>query len=164
MNTWDIITNIALILTPVVIGVGFYFSHRQLVSARNARMASIILGVTARWDSKEIAESRIRVNQLGSQLAKTIEEENDKFREDLCVLVRVANFYDALGLLVMEGFLSRSMAYDFFGVSEEHYYSLYHGIIENPKFSSYLQCFQRLHETFKKDAASRSKEEPRRTT
>jgi len=166
VSMWDIFTNIAIILTPVVIGFGFFFARRQLLSARNARMAEIILHVTERWDSAEIAESRMLVNRLGlgNKLTSAINRAEDGASDELAILVRVANFYDALGLLVMEGFLSRSMAYDFFGISEEYYYSLYSDTLHNPKHSPYLQCFQRLHETFQKEAASRSKEEPRRTT
>ncbi len=164
MSIWDIITNIAIILTPIVIGLGFFFARRQLLSARNARMAEIILHVTERWDSTAMTESRMMVNRLGNDLTRAIKEADDKASDELAILVRVANFYDALGLLVMEGFLSRSMAYDFFGVSEEYYYGLYSDTMHDPKYSSYLRCFQRLHETFQKEAASRSKEEPRRTT
>ena len=164
MSIWDILTNIAIILTPIVIGLGFFFAHRQLLSGQNARMAGIILSVTERWDSPAISESRMRINKLGNDLTRTIKEADDTASEELAVLVRVANFYDALGLLVMEGFLNRSMAYDYFGVSEEYYYGLYSDTINDPKFSSYLECFKRLHETFKKEAASRSKEEPRRAT
>ena len=154
--------DVGLILTPIIIAVGFYFAHRQLKSTRNARMSEIVMAITARWNSAELEESRGRINRLGSDLAKTLEEANASNSDDLYSLVRVANFYDALGLLVMEGSLARSMAYDLFGRAEEHYYSLYKPVLENPKFKGFLDCFQQLHDTFKAEAASRSKTEPRR--
>lgn len=53
LTWWDIAVNIAVILTPIVIAVGFWFAYkhwrateRQGESARNARMAQIVLSIT----------------------------------------------------------------------------------------------------------------------
>ncbi|MBA7673793.1 hypothetical protein ES703_81997 [subsurface metagenome] len=162
MSAWDIAKDVALIITPIVIGLGFFFAHRQLVSNRNTRMAEIVLAITTRWDSAEMHASRSKLNQMGSKLWETLKAADTENTEDFYILLRVADFFDAIGLLVMEGFLSRKMAYDLFGAAEEHYYNLYRPTIDEHRFKSSFISFQRLHETFKKEAARRSGEEPRR--
>ncbi len=163
MSVWDVVKDIALIITPIVIGVGFFFAHRQLVSNRNTRMAEIVLSITSRWDSTEMHESRCKLNQLGGKLGEAINKADSENTEDFYPLLRVADFFDALGLLVMEGFLSREMAFDLFGAAEEHYYNLYRPTISDHRFRSSFISFERLNETFKKEAAKRCSEEPRHT-
>lgn len=159
----SVVGDVGLILTPVVVGLGFYFARRQLASAKNARMSEIVMAITARWNGPELEEGRHRINKLGSGLAVAIQEADASNSDDFYPLVRVANFFDALGLLVMEGFLSRQMAYDLFGAAEEHYYGLYKPVLEDVRLRESLECFQKLHDTFKAEAASRSKTEPRRS-
>ena len=120
MSLLDMASNLAIIITPVVIGLGFFFAQRQLVSNRNTRMTEIVLSITARWDGAEMQASRQKVNKLGSNLWQELKAAETENREDFYVLLRVADFFDGIGLLVMEGFLARDMAYDLLGAAEEH--------------------------------------------
>ena len=157
--TW--IVNIAWIITPIVIGLGFFFAYRQLVATRNARMAEIILSITQQWDSPQMELSRRMVDQCGRHLRERIEEEEGKpDSEDLRTLVRVANFFDSLGLLIMEGFLSCSMTYKLFGRAEEHFYNAYRSILEEPRYKEYFKYFVELHQAFTKEEARLSKKKP----
>ena len=78
----SVAVNIAMIITPILIGGGFYFAYRQwkvaqrqgqaslsqLEATRGARIAQVILELAARWDSKELKESRLKVNENAERL------------------------------------------------------------------------------------------------
>ena len=164
MNILDIANSVAIIVTPIIIALGFFFAYRQLVSNQNTRMVEIVLAITTRWDSTEMRESRYKVNQLGDKLGDAIKAADNENGKDFYVLLTVADFIDALGLMVVEGFLRRDMAYDLFGAAEEHYYSLYRPTIDDRRFQSSYRYFQRLHEIFQKEAVGHSIEGPRRPT
>ena len=146
----------------MVIVAGFIFAYRQWASYRNARMAQIILSITERWDSPEMEQSRCKINQSGTNLKQDIEAADEKNSEDLCRLVMVANFFDAVGLMVMEGFLDSRICYNLFGRAEEHYYEAYRSILEDTKYKDYFRYVGELHEAFKSEAAKRSQAKPRR--
>lgn len=153
----SIIADIALIVTPIVIAVGFYFAYKQWASTRNARMAELVVLITCYWNSQEMAESRRAVNECGSNLKKAWEDA-DKTNEisSYGSLIRVANFFDALGVQVGEGFLDIVIAYDLFGKAEKTYYRLYDPLINAREYEDYVPCFRKLHELFIKEEAHRS--------
>ena len=156
------VATIATIATPVAIGVGFFFAYRQLQSARNARMAQIVLSITQQWDSKDMVESRNKVHALGDGLASKIKEEiNKKDSEELLTLVKVANFFDNLGLLVMEGCIPCPVAYRLFGRAEEHFYTYYRPILEEEGYKAYFQYYTQLNEAFLREKARCSPTRPR---
>lgn len=162
LTFWDVAVNIAIILTPIVIGGGFLYARRQLESTRNARMAQIILSISEQWDSKHMEESRHVVHACGDKLRNRIEEEEGKEdSEALSTLVRVGNFFDSLGLLVIEGFIDCAMAYKLFGRAEEHFYNLYRPTLEEPKYKPYFEYFTELNEAFTKEKARCSPTQPR---
>lgn len=161
----SIIVDIALVATPIVIAVGFYFAYAQWVSIRKARMAELVTLITSRWDSPEIVESRHKVNECGFNLKK-VWEDADKTNEieSYSSLIRVANFFDALGVQVGEGFLDISIAYDLFGKAEKTYYRLYDPLINAREYEDYVPYFRRLHELFIKEEARRSHVKQRRAS
>ena len=151
----DTAVDIGLIATPVVIFIGFLFAYKQWRATRNARMAGIVMSITAQWDSPGMKESRRAVNALNYKLKEEIYEADRKNLPELYTLLEVANFFDALGLLIVEGLLSRRLGYRLFGRAEERYYELYRPVIEQGEFSGYLKCFPKLHDAFKREAAKR---------
>ena len=157
--------DIALILTPIIIGLGFYLGYGQWVSTRKARMAQLITLLAERWDSPEMVESRRRVNECGRRL-KEVWEDADKAVEEPAFgsLIRVANFFDVLGVQVVEGFLDVRIAYDLFGKAEKTYYRLYDPLINSPECEEYVKCFRELHDLFVKEEARRSKTKKRRAS
>jgi len=109
------------------------------------------------WDSPEMAESRQKVNAYGPNLKKSYEDaEKTHALEAYTSLIRVANFFDALGVQVAEGFLDLCIAYDLFGKTEKTYYALYEHLINAPEYEEYVPYFRKLHELFVKEEAHRS--------
>ena len=165
MGNWmELAKFIAAIATPIAIGAGFWFARRQLIAQRNTRMAEIILHITERWDSNDMKECRMKVHGLGDKLKATIEAEVGKpDSQEILNLVKVANFFDSLGLMVMEGFISCPMAYQLFGRAEEEYYNYYRSILEDARYKEYFQYFIQLHDAFVKEKARCSPIKPRPT-
>jgi len=158
----ELAQTIAVIVTPIIIGVGFWFAHRQLNSQRNARMAEIILHITDHWDSNDMKKCRMKVHSLGDKLKDKVEEETKNPNSlEILDLVKVANFFDSLGLMVMEGFISCPMAYQLFGRAEEEHYGYYRKLLEDAGYKPYFQYFTQLHEAFGKEKARCSPTRPR---
>jgi len=152
---------IATIVTPIVIAGGFGFAYRQWQSIRNTRMAEILVSLGKQWDSPEMQDSRCLVNQCGKNLKQEIKKADTENSPDLYRLVKVANFFDFLGGMVMAGYFDVRTAYDVFWRTEEHYYELYRLILDDPDYKDYIQCFQKLHQAFATEKAKRIKEKPR---
>jgi hypothetical protein len=148
--------DIAAIATPIVIGVGFYFAWAQWRSLRKSRMAEVVLMMSNRWDSPEMAASRQGVTSSGEDL-RTEYESALKARqlEAFTTLTAVGDFFDTLGVLCCEGYLKCKIAYDLFGAVEEYYWNLYKPILESTEHKDYLPYFTRLHELFVKEEAAR---------
>ena len=154
ITVWDVAVNVALIMTPIIIGAGFWFASNQLKATHNARMAEIVMSITQRWESKDMRESRRMVHGYGDTLARRIKEEAEKpDSQELSTLVQVGNFFDSLGLLVVEGLIDCPMAYKLFGRAEEHFYNLYRPILEETRYKPYYQYFAELHQEFTKEKA-----------
>lgn len=168
MNILAIIADIAVIITPIVVGAGFYFAYRhwkaderQSEVLSNARMSQIILQLTERWESPEIRKSRQKVNENAKRLKQEIEEADANDREDLYDLVAVGNYFDSVGVLVMEGCLSCTIAYDLFSESVQHYHNVYKPLLQDAEHAGKFRYFIQLQEAFIKEEARRSEITPR---
>ena len=160
-NELELAKSIAVIATPIAIGVGFWFARRQLQSGRNARMAQIVISLGSIWESREIREGRCKVTECGGNLKDKLNDAYRKNSPELCILVGVGNFFDHMGVMVMEGQLDCRIAYDLYWRAEEHYYNLYRPILKDPEYKDYLVNFQRLHDVFENERTRRSKQKPR---
>jgi len=153
----NVAANIAMIITPILIGGGFYFAYREWQAMRATRMAQVILNLSSQWDGEELKESRQKVKRNANRLKQAIEEAQKNNSEDMFDLVQVGNFFDTLGVLVTEGFLTCRIAYDLFGAPEASYYNMYKPILDDPKYKDNYKYFIQLDEAFKNEEAERSK-------
>lgn len=153
----SVVVNVAIIITPILIAVGFVFAYRQWEATRATRTAEVVIQLSTHWDSRELKKSRQKVKENAERLKQAIEEAHANNSEDLFDLVQVGNFFDTLGVLVTEGFLTRRIAYDLLSGPEESYYKMYKSILEDPKYKNNYKYFIQLHEAFKNEEAERSK-------
>ncbi len=163
----DIVVNIAAIITPIVIGGGFIFAYkhwkadeRQGEAISNARMTQIVLQLTEQWESEALKKSRQKVNENARQLKQAIEQADADDNEVLYDLVAVGNYFDALGVLVMEGCLSCAIAHNLFSESVGHYYNVYRPLLEDTRQARKFRYFIQLHESFANEEARRSNVAP----
>ncbi len=153
----SILADWGVILTPIIIGVGFYFARRQWQGQRNTRMAQLVISITNSWTSPEMSESRRKINELGVKIKQEYEAADKENRiEAYTSITQVLNFFDTLGVLVSEGFLTVKIAYDVFGKAEKIYCRLYEPLITAREFEGYVPCVLKLHDLFVKEEGRRS--------
>lgn len=160
MDNTTVLQNVsywAAIITPLLIVGAIIFAYTQWRSAQNARVAHILLAITERWDSQDMEIARGVVSACGDDLLAKIDAADTSNSDELYRLVRVANFFDTIGVMIVEGLLDCMMGFKLFGRAEEHYYGLYRPILEDPKRASYFKYFVELHELFRKEEAALSK-------
>lgn len=161
----DIVVSLAIIITPIIIAVSFYFAYGQWQATRKARMAQVVIWLMNVWDSPETAEARRKVNESGTNLRKDYEAADKAHQiEAYSSFIRVANFFDELGVLCTEGYLATCIAYDIFGKAEKTYYRLYEPMICSREYEGYAQYFIKLHDLFIKEEARHSKVKSRRAS
>lgn len=162
LTGWQIAVNLALIVSPIVIAVGFGFAWLQLASMRKARMAELVMLLFAQWSSPQMVKARQSVCISGSDLQADFEvadkNNDEKFFSDYTA---VSNFFDTLGVLVYERYLDCAIAFDTFGKAEKFYHGLYESIITAAGFKGNLSYFIRLHELFIQEEECRSKKKNR---
>jgi hypothetical protein len=152
----------AMIATPILLIAAIIFAYTQWRSGQNARMAQIMLTITERWDSKDMEDSRCRVNKAGKNLKEEIKKADTESLPELWSLVRVGNFFDSLGVMVVEGLLSCKIGYKLFGSAEEYYYELYKPVLQQEKYADYLKYFSELHDLFETEKATHKRKVKRR--
>jgi len=151
----ELAVNIALIATPIIIAFGFIFAYRQLKAARADRIAQIILSLASEWDSDKLKRCRAKVKTNSKQLQDAVMSAEKEDNPDLFDLVHVGNFFDTLGMLVAEGFLTRRIAYDLFGHPEGSYFQFFELLMKDrPEAYKYWVA---LHRSFEDEKAERSK-------
>src|SRR4030042_1290439 len=154
----DVAVQIATILTPIVIGVGFYFAYVQWSSMRRGRMAQLVMSLLEQWSSPQMVKSRHAISMAGSTFKTAFEEASKK--NDIVFFgdyVSVMNFFDTLGVLVTEGYLDCAIAFDMLHKAEKYYYSLYESIITaTPELKGNIPYFIKLHELFIQEEGRRS--------
>ncbi|MCJ7514665.1 MAG: hypothetical protein MUO89_01680 [Dehalococcoidia bacterium] len=152
------------ILTPIVIGIGFFFAWQQWSSMRRGRMAQLVMSLLEQWSSPQMVQSRHSISLAGSNFKTAFEEAGNK--NDIIFFgdyVSVMNFFDTLGVLVTEGYLDCAIAFDMLHKAEKYYYSLYESIITaTPELKGNIPYFIKLHELFIQEEAHRSTAKKRR--
>lgn len=125
---------------------------------RNTRTAQLIISLAGRWDSTEMAQARQAVNLSGRNL-KTDFDNADKQNDIKAYTdyIRVANFFDELGLLVSQGFIKCSIAWEVWGKTEKNYYRFYDSIINSQENKDYFSNFIELNKLFTNQEACRLK-------
>ena len=154
--------NVAVIVTPLVIAAGFIFAYahwkvdeKQNRAIINTRLTETVLRLFELWESPEMRKGRARVNVDAKQLKIAIEEADKQNSDILFDLVVVANYFDSLGVLVIEGCMSCSIAYDFWKEPVYHYHNVYKTVLDDPKHSSKFSYFIERHRAFKEEEEKR---------
>jgi hypothetical protein len=153
------ITEVATVATPVILAAGFYFAWRQFDAIRKARMAQLTWSLYERWNSPLLERARRKLREIGNPNTvkeKLLEAEKAGSPEISC-LVRVANFFDTVGALVLKGYLDKDIAYELAATPFDTYKGLYSTILRDPDLKDFLKCFVALDEIFTKIKATRSK-------
>lgn len=106
-------------------------------------------------------ESRQKLTECGDGLLRCIDDAYENKKKDIYPLIRVGNFFDALGAIVVENFLEPRVAFDVFGEAAQFYYGIYKNTLEDPKYKDFYRYFRKLNEIFDQERARRSKQKVR---
>lgn len=154
----EILAYIGMVITPLLLGGAIWLAVNQWKSGRNTRIAQIMLSITERWDSKEMEESRHAIFQFEpKELKKAIDEADKNNSQELYKLIRVANFFDTVGLMVVEGLLHCETTYRLFGEAEANVHKYYAPILTDPNQGKFFKYFNALHQEFQNECKKEEK-------
>ena len=143
----DIVTAIAAALTAGVLIFAAIYARRQLHSMERAREAQLLVDLSRRWDEEPLVQSRRAVETYKdtSELWQALKNLKKKNHEQYYVLLKVANFYEDLALLINEKCLTAELVKNMLGDAIKHYYELYEVTIKEmrEKYKS-----SRIYENF----------------
>ncbi len=131
--TWtDIVIAVSSALTLIVLICAFYIAKREIKCIDKTREAEILTELSKRWNEEQLTESRKTArNYKGSaELKDALETARKKNIKEYYRLVRIPDFFEALGVLVNSSCLDKQLTIDLFGSAIEHYYELYKPSIE----------------------------------
>ena len=100
----------------------------QLLEAKTARKAQVLTELSKRWDDPLISESRRRVSSFEGDpegLSRRLQKLNDKNHREYYVLIRVANFFEDLAILVEEEALTPELVTKSLGDPIKYYWKLF---------------------------------------
>ena len=131
--TWpDVVTAIAAALSFFILLAAAIIAKREINCIDRTREAELLVDLSRRWNEEQLTESRkaARKYKSDAELRDAIQrlrENNDKEYYDL---VRLPDFFEALGVLVNSSCLSKQLTKDLFGTVTKYYYKLYGPTIE----------------------------------
>ena len=126
--TWPgLVTAIATALTFFILLAAVIIAKRQIKCTEREREAELLTDLSRRWNEKELTESRkaARNYKNGVDLREALQKLRENNDQEYYDLVRLPDFFEALGVLVNSDCLSKQLTKDLFGTPIKHFYHLY---------------------------------------
>ena len=130
MPLWtDIVVAVVSSLTFLVLLGAIILAWREVNCIDRTREAELLADLSRRWNEKQLTESRriARNYKNSTELKEALQKLRENNDEEYYALVRLPDFFEALGVLVSSGCLSKKNVIDLFGTVIKHYYNLYDG-------------------------------------
>ena len=129
MPLWtDIVIAVAAAFTVAILIAAAIFAWHEVRCIERAREAQLLTDLSRRWNEDELTKSRkaARNYKNGVELQQALQKMRENNDQQYYDLVRLPDFFEALGVLVNSGCLSKQLTKDLFGTVIEYYYHLYH--------------------------------------
>jgi hypothetical protein len=126
--TWpDIVTAVAAALSFFVLLAALLVAKREITCIDRTREAELLAELSRRWNEEQLTASRkAALNyKSGAELKKAVQKLRESKDKEYYDLVRLPDFFEALGVLVSSSCLSKQLTKDLFGTAIKHYYDLY---------------------------------------
>ncbi len=126
--TWpDVVIAITAALTFIILLVAAIIAKRELNCIDRTREAELLTELSRRWNEEQLTESRkaARKYKSGAELKEAVQIARGNNDEEYYKLVRLPDFFEALGVLVNRSCLSKELTKDLFGTVVKHYYEIY---------------------------------------
>ncbi len=131
---WNTVLAISTALMALAIGITAGFAIVQLWNIKKARFSDLSMRLNQIWDSNDYICSRSMINQHAS--GSTLEEASQNLKESLMslsktnakeyfIMIRIANFFENLGVIVSKDYLNHEEALEFFGSAARRYWKLF---------------------------------------
>lgn len=127
--TWtDIVVAIAATLTLLILCCAFFLARREISCIDKTREAEILTDLSKQWNEEQLTESRKVARNYYKDSAKlkiAIQKARDENEQEYYSLVRILDFFEALGVLVNSTCLNKQLTKDLFGTAIVYYHDLY---------------------------------------
>lgn len=126
--TWpDIVTAVAAALAFFILLAAVIIAKREIGCIDRTREAELLVDLSRRWNEEQLTKSRkaARNYKSGAELKEAVQKLRENNDEEYYDLVRLPDFFEALGVLVNSSCLSKQLTKDLFGTVIKYYYSLY---------------------------------------
>ncbi len=126
--TWpDIVIAGAAALTFFILLAAVIIAKREINCIDRTREAELLVDLSRRWNEEQLTESRkaARNYKSGTELKEAIQKLRGNNDKEYYELVRLPDFFEALGVLVSNSCLSKQLTKDLFGTVIKYYYPLY---------------------------------------
>ncbi len=123
----DIVTAIAAGLTVLILLAAAFYARNQIKCVERTREAQLLTDLSRRWNEEKLTEARkaVRNYKNGSELKDAVQKLRESNHDEYYVLVRLPDFFEALGVLVNTSCLSKQLTKDLFGTAIGYYHKLY---------------------------------------
>jgi len=128
MPLWtDIVIAVAAAFTVAILLAAAFLVWHEVRCIERAREAQLLTDLSRRWNEEELTKSRkaARNYKNGVELQKALQKLRENNEQEYYDLVRLPDFFEALGVLVNSGCLSKQLTKDLFGTVIKHFYHLY---------------------------------------
>lgn len=100
-------------------------TRKATQSEEKSRHSELLMTITQQWETDALVRARQAIAEHEGDLAEKIEEFLENKNERYFDLIRVGNFFESIGLLVKQGYLSLTDATLLFGTVVKAYYKIY---------------------------------------
>lgn len=132
--TWSTVLAISTALMALAVAGTAVFAIVQLCNIKKARNSDLLMRLDQIWDSKDYIHSRKMINQYGygstpEEASQNLKEAMISFdeanTEEYFIMIRVANFFENLGLLTCKNYLKPKDALELFGGAAKNYWNIF---------------------------------------
>jgi hypothetical protein len=123
----DVVTAIAAALTVLILLVAAFYARNQIKCVERTREAQLLADLSRRWNEEQLTDARktVRNYKDADKLKDAVQKLGDKNDKEVYILVRLPDFFEALGVLVNTSCLSKQLTRDLFGTAIGYYHELY---------------------------------------
>ena len=146
--------NFWVILTCIIMVGSVGVAVRELNQMRRSRHSELLMDLYQMWEDEPLMEARtlIKAIKLKEALKEKLEEWDKGEQKEFFIALRVCNFFEHIGHLVVKKYLKGKDAEDLMGPSIIKYYEIFEDYIkEHRKEDNHIyENFQRLKEETEK--------------
>jgi hypothetical protein len=123
----DIVTAVAAGLTVLILLAAAIYARNQIKCVERTREAQLLTDLSERWNGEQLTESRRAVwnYKNADELKDAVQRLGEKNDEEAYILIRLPDFFEALGVLVNTSCLSKQLTKDLFGTAIGYYHKRY---------------------------------------